>query len=183
MAGTLGVTKPHRPRDIWSTPEGKLGRAAEEWLLRWLRQRKVFVMPASYYSGKDDTRAPMMRSAADAIVLPDMLCAKDGATWWIEAKAKARPLEWRKHGGAKYHGIERRHYNHYSAIVATTGLRVHLVVFEESTSTFLYLPDLAHARPVDLGSTRIETGKNAGTAMINFRRDDFTAFGKVKVKR
>jgi hypothetical protein len=159
--------------DFWDTPEGKLGKDGELAVLSWRRKSNTYVMPASEYSGKDDTRAPMICTLKERVILPDFLCAKNGRTWWDEAKAKSKALSWRNHGGKKYHGIEKRQYHHYRAIRRITGLPVGLIIYEKDTGTLLYLKDFLDRRPADLGCVRIRNGKSSGTHMVNWARDDF----------
>ena len=162
---------------IWDTPEGKLGKEGEEWVLEWRRKNNIYVMPATDYSGADGTKVPMIRTWNKNLILPDFYCAKNGASWWDEAKAKSNSLKWRMEGGREYHGIEERQLHHYQEVNQITGLPVGLVVYEKSTRTYLYLPNFLSIEPTYLGSGRIESGASTGTMMVNYPRDAFKEVG------
>tara|TARA_Y100000310_G_scaffold190269_1_gene190192 strand:- start:104 stop:622 length:519 start_codon:yes stop_codon:yes gene_type:complete len=158
---------------IWDTPEGKLGKEGENWVLKWRRDAGIYVMPATDYSGTDGTHAPMIRTWREKIVLPDFYCAKGGVSWWDEAKSKSEPLKWRMHGGKLYHGIEKRQLGHYLRVNEITGLPVGLVVYEQCSGTYLYLKNFLHIEPVVLGNGRIKGGASDGAEMVNYARSDF----------
>jgi hypothetical protein len=157
----------------WNDPEAKLGKDAENKLLIFLRKR-FLVLSARDYSGCDGTHAPMMISCDTKIILPDFMCAKDGRSWWVEAKAKTESILWRTgpYAGMNFHGIDQRQFDHYRDISVITGMRISLVVFDKSKNQFLYLEDLIGSDGVILGDGTMKKG-NQRIKMINFRVAEF----------
>lgn len=109
------------------------GAEAEVWVAAWLMRRGWRILPAYDYSGRDDDKAPRLVAvqAADSLIVPDLLSARDGKTRWVEVKRKSRADLYRKTGVLET-GISRRLWAHYRRTQEVTGIEVWVVFVHDA---------------------------------------------------
>ena len=85
---------------------------------------------------EEDPGAPSLYIGEWKIALPDLDVVKDGKRFWIEVKAKTRPVFYRKTGQYR-HGFELSRWNSYKRIEQEMGSPVFIVVHEQDMDNLL----------------------------------------------
>ena len=115
-----------------------LGHEGEKLVSEWLRFCCGCGVIESYgfLSHDSEDKAPKLRFARDAFVLPDLDVCLAGKRYWLEVKTLGYSPENRRLG-IRVHGIRRRHYQHYLEVGRQTGNLVHLCVLEMESGDIL----------------------------------------------
>jgi hypothetical protein len=109
--------------------------AAREWekrLAAWVRGLGYYVIPTYDFSGVGESKAPKLLAppGSQDLVLPDLLCWKDGRSRWLECKWKTEASFYRK-GGYLTTGISTRLWSHYERVEKLTSSEVVLAFLHE----------------------------------------------------
>ncbi len=106
----------------------KAGRVIEECVNKLLRDAGYYVIPSYDWSGPDGSKAPSVLAPKgwDNLVMPDLQTFDKGVQRWLEVKWKWWADYYRKHN-VLVTGISQRLYEHYRAVQAATGAKVHLL--------------------------------------------------------
>lgn len=94
------------------------GQIGEGEIARWLMSRGWSVLPVyekEFHTGK----GPVLFSASNHLIAPDMLTFKGNDVKWIEAKTKSG-FTWHRISHAWVTGIDLRHYKDYLSILETS---------------------------------------------------------------
>lgn len=120
------------PTDSFSVQRAR-AKTVEEAVSAWLQQRGGFVLPAYDYSGLQDDKAPRLTAVLpeDSLIVPDLFCARNGRSTWVEVKLKAGASFTRLTQRLET-GLSRRLWDHYLAVEKTTGLPVWLLFVHEA---------------------------------------------------
>ena len=94
------------------------GDVGEAFVREWLKAAGYCVIPISLI---DNGGAPMLEDYVRSNVLPDILCALRGLPLWVDVKSKARATKNRQRGRWET-GCALRHFEHYCAVAARTGI-------------------------------------------------------------
>lgn len=159
--------------------EYKMGREAQIKVLHALQA-------GGYLSIETDewkrTGAPMGVNIHKAEILPDIFSFTAGTACLVEVKGKTAPA-FSRNMKALVHGIEERHWQHYSEVGRDTGLVVFIAVYEDDDDKILLQSQNGLIR---CGRGKIRRGphKHHGRdkpktpiPMYYFRRDWFVEVG------
>lgn len=160
---------PQKKTNIWDTPEGKLGRAGEDLIRKWLKDEGYFVVPAGYI---ENGGAPMLEGWIRSHVLPDLMSFKNSKGTWVEVKTKTRPT-FNRNRNRMEHGIPARHWRDYLQVELETGITGALAVLEAGVGHIL-LADLSGIKPSAVIMDGTGTIKAYGEPMVFFNNDSFT---------
>lgn len=114
-------------------PNFEFGQACEKALQRYfIQERGVNVLPV--YKGD----APPLIIGPDTLIAPDLLCFKDGRSFWYEVKAHKHTSFFRR-GGYYTTGCLLKKWHHYKAVQELTGIPVYMAQIHLNLAT-LYSP-------------------------------------------
>jgi hypothetical protein len=141
-------------RGIRQSDEFKRGRAGEQVVAGWLKQRECYVIPSYDYAGENGDKSPKLQGLWRGHPVPDLDVARNGTRFWVEVKTKDKPGEWlNAPGGPQYtHGIDLRLLEHYDTVQKISGCPCYLFIYEENTGWLLTERLDALGKPVSIGS-------------------------------
>jgi hypothetical protein len=146
--------------------------AARVWEARmatWLRSHGYLILPTYDYTGIGGDKAPRLEAerATDSLVLPDLLVAKGGRSFFVEVKVKAR-ADWTRVSEQLETGLDGRLWSHYLRVEEATGLPVWLAFLHQKEGLVL-CNSLAELRPL---ARSYDGGRMGRKEMVFFPFDE-----------
>lgn len=110
-------------------------RIIEMAVAAWLMSRGWRVLPVYDYTGLKEDKAPKLQAAdiAEALVMPDLFVARQGAAHFVEVKWKQH-ADWTRITRRLETGISLRLWNHYQRVQQETGLAVWILFVHDDES-------------------------------------------------
>jgi len=121
-----------------------------------------------------DPGAPSLYIGEWKIALPDLDVVKDGKRFWIEVKAKTRPVFYRKTKQYR-HGFEMSRWNSYKRIEQEMGSPVFIVVHEQAMDNLL-VQSVKKLSSVAMRGLNISEGEQR--SFVYFPRSSFFQWAK-----
>lgn len=118
--------------DFYSTPEWKLGDAAQQRYAREKAAQGVNILPTYGMVAVDAaTKAPVLFYKKGILIVPDLCLIQSGKCQFHEIKAKSQPTWRRISPGPRWeHGCDYSLAEEYKRVVSETGAPVFIIVNE-----------------------------------------------------